>query len=351
MLLQAVCNNFNLTDIQSSQSLTSGLINHSYKINLNNGDSYFLQRINTAVFKNPVQLQHNYQLIQFHLQQEGSITLPKLIKTVNGEVYYDNNGEAWRCFEFLKNTYSPEIVSTPEKAYEVANCFGAFTAALHSIDINRLETILPDFHNLKLRYQQYLQALQNASAERKASAKELIAHIEQYTTLVAWYTSVSKNAKAFPLRIMHHDCKISNILFDKDTDAIRCPIDLDTTQPGLFFSDIGDMIRTIVPSLHEDDTNLQALTIRPDFLHAIAEGYLDAMADSLTKDEKENLQYAGSILIYMQALRFLADYLNGNVYYKTTYPDQNKDRTANQLLLLDLVHRHTSKNKNIARLY
>lgn len=349
MILQAVFEKFHLSDVQSCQPLVSGLINNSYKVNSNNGDSYFLQRINTAVFKNPFALQHNYLLIQRHLSLAGGIELPKLIKTIAGDLFYDQDGEVWRCFEFLKNTYSPEIVGTPEKAYEVANCFGSFTAVLQSFDNHQLAIILPDFHNLTLRYEQFAQAMQTAPEERKAGVKDLIDRIEKYTPLVQWFTAVSSNKKAFPLHIMHHDCKIANILFDKDTDAIRCPIDLDTTQPGLFFSDIGDMIRTTVPNVHEDDTNLQELTIRPDFFDAITTGYMDAMAKFLTKEESNNLHYAGIIMAYMQALRFLTDHLNGNVYYKTAYPEQNKDRTANQLLLLDLLHKFiTDKKRSLA---
>ena len=345
MMLQAVFKNFDLPDVQSSQPLVSGLINSSYKVNSNNGDSYFLQKVNTAIFKNPTALQHNYLLVQRHLSLAGGIELPKLIKTVAGDLLYDADGEVWRCFEFLKNTYSPENVGTPEKAYEVANCFGSFTAVLQSCDSHKLEVILPDFHNLDLRFQQFEQALQTAPEERKADVKDLIERIEKYTPLVQWFTAVSMDKKAFPLHIMHHDCKIANILFDKDTDAIRCPIDLDTTQPGLFFSDIGDMIRTIVPNLQENDTHLNELTMRPDFFNAVTEGYKDAMAKFLTKEERDNLHYAGSIMIYMQALRFLTDHLNGNVYYKTAYPEQNKDRTANQLLLLDLVHTYTTDKR------
>src|SRR4051812_24742971 len=153
MILQTVCNNFGLPDVQSCQPLVSGLINNSYKVNSNNGDSYFLQRINTAVFNNPLAIQHNYLLVQHHLLLEGGIKLPELIRTIDGDYLHDNDGEIWRCFEFLKNTYSPEVVGTPEKAYEVANCFGSFTAVLQSFE-KQLEIILPNFHNLHLRFQQ-----------------------------------------------------------------------------------------------------------------------------------------------------------------------------------------------------
>ncbi len=343
--LREVCSHFDVTDFQSGQSVGTGLINHSYKVLTTDGNTYFLQKINTAVFTNPSALQNNYVRVQQHLSGEGSMQLPKLIQTISGEFFYNNGGEVWRCFEFLKNTYSPQTIETPEKAYEVANCFGSFSAALQSLDDHQLATILPHFHNLALRFQQFEGTLQTASEQKKKEVKNLVEEIEKYSFLVKWFSAIYKDKKHFPLHILHHDCKIANILFDKDTDAIRCPIDLDTTQPGLFFSDIGDMLRTSVPNLQEDDANIDALAIRPLFFDAINEGYLDAMASLLTREEKENLHYAGIVLVYMQALRFLTDYLNGNVYYKTSYPEQNKDRTANQLRLLHLLHQFLVNNK------
>jgi Ser/Thr protein kinase RdoA (MazF antagonist) len=346
MILQAICEQFQLPAIHACQPLASGLINSSYKVSSTNGNAYFLQRINTNVFKNPLEVQHNYVLIQHHLAVAGGMELPKLIKTASGGLLYDKDGEVWRCFEFLNNTYSPQVIETPQKAYEVARCFGSFTAVLQSFDYHQLAVILPHFHDLHLRYEQFKEALKTAPEHRKAEVKELIERMEKYVPLVHWFTAISSNKAAFPLHIMHHDCKIANILFDRGTDAIRCPIDLDTTQPGLFFSDIGDMIRTTVPNVHEDHTNLEELTIRPAFFDAITAGYMDAMAPYLTKEERDNLQYAGSVMIYMQALRFLTDHLQGNVYYKTSYPQQNKDRTANQLLLLDLMQNFPSKKKS-----
>src|SRR6478609_2847167 len=162
MILEAVSSHYALNDIQSCRPLTSGLINSSYKVKLNNGDSYFLQKVNTAVFKSPLALQHNYLLVQNHLSCKGGMELPKLIKTASGDLLFEKNNEVWRCFQFLENTYSPEVVETPEKAYEVANCFGSFTAALQSFDKRQLTVILPNFHDLELRFQQFEQAMRQA---------------------------------------------------------------------------------------------------------------------------------------------------------------------------------------------
>ena len=268
MMIQDVCDHFNLPSIQLIQPLTGGLINHSYKVTVNNGNSFFLQRINTSVFTNPSALQNNYQLIQAHLSLQKAMDLPKLIPTISGNLFYHHNNEVWRCFEFVPDTYSPALVQTPATAYEVARCFGFFTSALQTFDNRQITTILPRFHDLALRFEQFEDALQNALPQKIKEAKSLIREVEEYRFLVSWYHAICSHKTAFPLHIMHHDCKISNILFDAQTDAIRCPIDLDTTQAGLFFSDMGDMIRTIIPNKNEDATELAELAVRPDFFYS-----------------------------------------------------------------------------------
>ena len=333
---------FNLSTSISVHPLAAGIINHTYKVTTVDNQSFFLQQVNTGIFTQPRFIQENYTLIQQHLRYKNSFQLPEII-FAGKDILYKEDAATWRCFRFLPHTYSPEKVHTAEKAYEVANCFGRFTAALHDLDVHQLHTILPGFHNLQFRYDQLLQALQQANENVKEDAKELIQMVVDNQHLLHWFNSIQSDKSAFPVRIMHHDCKISNILFDKDTDALRCPIDLDTTQPGLFFSDLGDMIRTIVPSLPEDAANVDDLTIRTTFYDAAVQGYLDAMAAYLTPEEKRDIHYAGLVLVSMQAIRFLADYLNNNIYYKVAYPKQNKDRTANQLKLLQLLQEYISQ--------
>ena len=341
-----VCESFGLYPVASVEPINNGLINSSYKIALADGKLYFLQQINTSVFKAPLALQMNYLLIEQHLSASGRIVLPKLVETESRNLLFEHEQKNWRCFEFFNHTYTPQIIETPEQAYEVANCFGLFTSLLHNFDSRKLETVLPNFHDLHFRYTEFKASLQQASAKRTAAVAHLIQNIEDNKELVAWYVKISSDSTAYPLHILHHDCKVSNVLFDKNTHTVRCPIDLDTTQPGLFFSDIGDMIRTIVPNKNENDTEIENLQIRSVYFEAVLNGYLDAMAACLTVEEKEQLPTAGMMMIYMQAMRFLTDYLNGDVYYKTEYEDQNKDRAANQLQLLRLLQEFIKDKTN-----
>lgn len=341
--LQSICKHFGVDDILSAEPLSNGLINSSYKVQAQDGQLYFLQQVNTAIFKVPLALQTNYGQIDSYLSARHEMHLPQLIKTIHGELLYGHENEVWRCFAFVPGTFSPLTVDTPEQAYDVANCFGAFTAALHDFDNNRLEIVIPRFHDLSFRHEEFQAALQKASRERIYSVKELIEQTEEHNYLVDWFQKIASDKKVFPQHVMHHDCKVSNILFDKKTGDVLCPIDLDTTQPGLFFSDIGDMIRTMTPNKSEDEKDVNAITVRPAFLKAITDGYTDAMRGCLTPEETEGLHRSGMLMTYMQAMRFLTDYLNGNVYYKTEYPEQNKDRTANQLRLLQLLAKHAEQ--------
>jgi thiamine kinase-like enzyme len=175
--------------------------------------------------------------------------------------------------------------------------------------------------------------LQKNNIERREKARELIAELKQRKQYDDFYNSLADSSD-YPKRVMHHDAKIANILFSKTTGKVICPIDFDTTMARFFFSDLGDMIRSMACSHDETSIDFENITIRKEFYDAIVDGYLSVMDKYLTASEKKNIHYAGIIIIYMQALRFMTDYLNGNIYYKTTYPEQNFDRTKNQLVLL-----------------
>ncbi|WP_447640079.1 MULTISPECIES: phosphotransferase enzyme family protein [Chitinophagaceae] len=348
MLDKEITDQFNIHQIKSIKPLSTGLINNSFAIESENGENVLLQQINTSIFLKPEDIQSNYQHIFDHFNRIGSYQLPKIIQTQDSKNLLYQQGTVWRCFEYFRNTYSPLIADTPEEAYTVAKCFGRFSADLSSIDIRQLQYILPGFHNLDMRFQQFETAIQNASKQRKVEAESLIQSANDNYPYVQWYQKISQNKEDYPLHILHQDCKIANILFWKDDASRLCPIDLDTTQPGLFFSDFGDMIRSMVPNISENDNNIEDMQLRVAFYDAIKKGYLEAMNDHLTPAEKEDIDLSGNIIIYMQALRFLTDFLNGDVYYKTEYPLQNKNRAANQFRLLELLQMHQKKSIKVS---
>ncbi|MDE3254049.1 MAG: phosphotransferase, partial [Bacteroidota bacterium] len=218
------------------------------------------------------------------------------------------------------------------QAFEAASQFGLFTRLLSGFPSEKLHITLPHFHNLALRYQQFQQALLAGNPRRISESKEIIEQLGQHTGIVTEYMAIVKNP-FFIKRVTHHDTKISNVLFDAREKAI-CVIDLDTLMPGYFISDVGDMMRTYLCTVSEEEPDFSKIHIRDDVYWAIVDGYAAEMNAELTKVEKNYFFYAGKYMIYMQALRFITDYLNEDVYYGAKYPQQNFVRAGNQLVLL-----------------
>jgi thiamine kinase-like enzyme len=318
-----------------AQPLQDGLINTTVRLTGAQGQHFLLQRVNTRVFTNPQLVQENYQTVFGAIRH--IYPLPALIPTTQGELlHWDDAGACWRCFEFVENSYTPKTLEDAHMAFTAAKCFGTFSAELTRQQV-KLHTILPQFHDLSLRAQQLRQAKANADAGRLSEARSLLQEAEKYLYLLNHYEHWVKHPDRFPQRILHHDAKVTNILFDVNTHGVICPIDLDTTQPGLFFSDLGDMVRSMVPTHNENHAAIHELDIQTNLLHAIEEGYREATASMFTPDEQDHLYLGGQVLLYMQAIRFLADFLNNDIYYPVQYPGQNLTRAANQFRVLELL--------------
>jgi hypothetical protein len=318
------------------QPFGTGLINHSYKASYVDNSKLLLQCINQTTFRQPENIIHNYRLISEHLAVKGEKQVPPLVLTKKGKYFWiDEEQNFWRATRFIENSYADDIAGSASKVFIAAKCFAEFSASLNGLDPESLEIIIPGFHDLVFRYRQFEHAITGAGINRLLKATHVISSLRERYTLVQFYQSVMNNVKAYPVRIMHHDCKISNILFNKDTDEVICPVDLDTVMPGRFYSDIGDMIRTMACSREENSTEWEHIDIVPEYYCAIIEGYLEGSGNELTEMELKDLHYAGQMLIYMQCLRFVTDFLNNDIYYKTSYPEQNLNRALNQLILLE----------------
>ena len=314
--------------------LTQGLINTTLKVSAN-GNSYILQKINDQVFKRPEDIAENIFFLAEHLQNNNpEYFFAAPIKTVDGLplVYIKDHGY-YRLFPFVSGSHAKETVETPEQAFEAAQQFGRFTKNLNGLDTDKLKITIPSFHNLTLRYAQFEEVLKTGNAERIAKTINQIKQVQQFSWIVEKFDQIKINPE-FKLRVTHHDTKISNVLFDKNDKGI-CVIDLDTVMPGYFISDVGDMMRTYLSPVNEEEKNLEKIEVRNDFYKAIVRGYLSEMEEELTNSEKESFFYAGIFMIYLQALRFLTDYLNDDKYYGEKYPDHNLIRAKNQLVLLN----------------
>lgn len=330
----------------SVEGFGSGLINNTWMV-ANSGSDYILQRINHNVFKEPEAIAENIDSIGSYLATAYpgyKFTMP--VASLNGSSLLYKDGEGYfRMFAFVEGSHSKDVVETPEQAYEAAEQFGKFTALLNGFDTSKLKTTIPDFHNLSLRYKQFLLALKNGNAERLKEAATLIELLNRHSDIVAVYDEITGNAD-FKLRVTHHDTKISNVLFDSNDKGL-CVIDLDTVMPGYFISDVGDMMRTYLSPVSEEEKDFSKIEIRDDFYKAVVQGYYNQMKDVLTETERKYFFYAGSFIIYMQALRFLTDHLNNDVYYGAKYPGHNLIRANNQAVLLQRLIEKKEQLENI----
>jgi thiamine kinase-like enzyme len=252
------------------------------------------------------------------------------VPNLAGETLMEWDGKYYRAFKKIDGI-ALGVLTTASQAKQAAHQFGQFTASLIEFPIATLKLTIPQFHDLALRYHQFEQALIHGDANRITQAKEAILFLQSHQAYVKQWLHFTGHQDAH-LRVTHHDTKISNVLF-KD-DAAICVIDLDTTMPGYYISDVGDMCRTYLCPVNEACEDLNLIKVLPERWIAIQEGYLEAMGEFLTNFEKDHFAFSGQSIIYMQALRFLTDFLELDQYYRVERPDQNLDRTNNQIQLL-----------------
>ncbi len=328
--------------------LVSGLINRTWKITSGN-KAYILQRVNDNVFKNPQGIADNIRMIDEYLKDHSPDYLfVSAIKNLKKEeLVLDPIEGYFRLFQFIEGSHTINVVTSPSQAYEAAWQFGKFTRLLSGFNASMLHTTIPDFHDLSLRYKQFEDALKNGNQVRVQHASELIRDLKSHHPILDTFEKVTVN-QSIPKRVMHHDTKISNVLFDSNGKGMAI-IDLDTVMPGYFISDVGDMMRTYLSPANEEEKDFSKIEIRDDFFRAIVNGYVRAMGDELTGEEQNLILYSGSFLIYMQALRFLTDYCNNDSYYGAAYEGHNFVRAGNQICLLKQLEEKSVLLKNIVR--
>ena len=335
-MFRTILNEFGIEPNTSVKPFGSGLINNTWLI-CEKENEFILQRINQHVFKNPFAIATNIHLVCDHFKQNHpGYLFPCPRKTVAGDnmTFIENEGY-FRIFPYIKNSHTVDVVNSPSQAYEAAKQFGRFTNLLSGFPVDQLKITLPDFHNLPLRYSQFETAIKEGNKERIKQSAAMISFLEDQQEIVSISEQICKNPD-FKKRVTHHDSKINNVLFDDNNKGL-CVVDLDTVMPGYFISDFGDMMRTYLSPVSEEEKDISKIEIREEYFKAIAEGYLSEMEKELTTVEKRYLVYAGKFMVYMQALRFLTDYLNNDIYYGSKYEGQNFIRANNQVSLLKKI--------------
>lgn len=316
-----------------------GHINNTY---LTKSKQYILQKINTNIFKNPEELMENIWNVTEFLREKitksgGNPDRETLtiIPTLRGEKYYRaENGDCYRVYKFITDTTYYSIAENPKILYHAAKAFGKFQNMLNDYPAEKLYEIIPDFHNTRERFNQLLTAIKEDRAGRlKFVEKEVnFALAQEY--IVNTITDAIKDGNV-PLRVTHNDTKLNNVLFDKDSGEGLCVIDLDTIMPGSLLYDYGDALRFGGATAAEDEKDLSLMWFDMSAFRNFTKGYLEEMLPVMTKKEIELLPLSVRMLTYECGIRFLADYLNGDTYFKTSREGQNLDRARTQFKLYE----------------
>lgn len=328
----------------------SGHINDTLLVRfVNNGEyeHYILRKINDYVFKEPKKIIENTLNVTNHIRQklieakeeEINNKVLTLLKSRDGNYYHAKGNDYWCLIYFIEDAYTVDHVDSEEQAFEAAKAYGKFQKYLYDFDTTNCHITIKGFHNLSNRILAFKQALKLDTYKRVKNAVEEIKLAEKYMYLKDKFEML--RTKNLPNRITHNDTKINNIMLDKKTNEGLCVVDLDTVMPGIILNDFGDMVRTFTSPTLEDAKDFSKVKMRLSIFTALAEGYLSELNDCLTQDEKDNLVLGSKIIVFEQAIRFLTDYLAGNVYYKVEYDLHNLNRAKNQLTLLASIEEQT----------
>ena len=338
----AVCDRFAfggaVTDLKVCGN---GHINSTYIVTVESGKRYILQILNTAIFKDPTGVMNNIVAVTDHIRkglaEAGEDTergTMRVILTKDGaNGYTDGDGRFWRTYDFVEGTVCRLTVDSPETFARVGEAFGDFQRRLSDFDASRLIESIPNFHNTKKRYADFLAAVERDAAGRAELVQDEIKFITDRADKCSLIVDALANGD-LPLRVTHNDTKLSNILLDEVTEEAVCIIDLDTVMPGSALYDFGDSIRTGAASAAEDEPDLTKVHFLPEMFKAYARGFIKGTGGALTEKELSMLPDGGYVITLEQAIRFLGDYLDGDTYYHTDYPDHNLVRARTQLKLV-----------------
>ncbi len=333
----------------------TGHINDSYNIYIegNSEPAYFLQWINNYIFKDVPGLMRNIVAVTNHLsakQSAGKANAAqlRLIPTVDGEFFFrDKEENYWRLYNYISETHSYDVVDDPKIAFEGGKAFGKFSSDLADLPADQLLDTIPDFHNMETRLAAFFQSVMDDKAGRREKVEAEIAFVEERASVMLSIPEMIRRGE-IPLRITHNDTKFNNILFDSNNHAV-CIVDLDTVMPGSILFDFGDAIRTGANFADEDEKDLGKVDINLPIYEAYTRGFIASTCKSLTVNEKDHLAFAARFMTFIIGLRFLTDYLDGDLYFRTLYPDHNLVRARVQFRLVEKMEENALFMENIVQ--
>ena len=318
----------------SCEPYGNGHINTTYLVVCDTGSRYILQKINKYVFKDPEQLMQNIVMVTKHLKQKslGKQVMTVVPTTDGGMWYLDDDGEYWRIYDFVEKSICKETVDSPEIFKESGAAFGEFISLLADFDAKSLADTIPFFHDTPRRFQALHDAIKKDTAGRARFVQREIDFALAREGFAATLINLQTSGD-MPTRVTHNDPKLNNVLFHHKTLAALCVIDLDTVMPGLAVNDFGDSIRFGATTAAEDEPNLDKVNFSLSLYHAYREGFT-AACTALTACETEHLPHGAKMMTLECGVRFLTDYINGDIYFKVHRDGHNVDRCRTQFKLV-----------------
>ena len=353
-----ICSKFALYgDFLVAVPFGGGHVNDTFQLTFDQGGvrlHYVLQRINRNVFRKPEQVMENMDRVTRHLlakihaeKVETRKRTIRLLRTfANQPCVTDERGDVWRAYIFVENARAYDVLETPEQAFKVAQAFGEFQCNLVDLPGPRLHETIPDFHNTPKRLEALRQAIRRDPVGRERRVRREIDFIMKRANETERLLRLQAEG-AIPERITHNDTKVNNILIDDLTGDGICVIDLDTVMPGLSLYDFGDMVRAGTSPAEEDEVDLAKVGMRFEMYEALYRGFLSSAGSFLTEAERENLPFSGKLITFEIAIRFLTDYLEGDVYFKVKRPEHNLERCRNQLRMVESIEEQSKRMKDL----
>ncbi len=348
-----------LTEIRP---LPRGHINDTYVLTTRENEHtvrYILQRINHTVFRDPPSVMGNIIRVTEHIRSRMQRIDPDrasrqltVIAGVDDTCFHkDARGSFWRVYNFIEDAVAYDTIESAELAYEAARMFGWFQKMLIDLPGPALHESICNFHNTPKRFETFQQILKEDTCNRAKNAKPEINFLFDNAAICDVLLNLVDKGK-IPVRVTHNDAKVNNVMLDKSTNKGVCIVDLDTVMPGLSIYDFGDMVRTGTTFADEDERDLSKIAMNLPMFEVLARGYAEQSKHFLTSTEKEHLAFAGKLITFEQLIRFLADYLAGDVYYKVHREGHNLDRSRTQMKLVQsIIEQEESMNKVVERVF
>ena len=352
--LQSVISRFDFPGhLSDCEPIKTGHINTTYRLRFDQPDGgtrdYVLQRINTFAFKKPREVMHNVRLVTEHLcaalQRQGLDPTNRVLRVVpvkDGGALYEDASGSWRAYDFIAHAHTVDRVDSPAQFQKIGHAFGEFQRMLSDFPIDRLYDTIPDFHHTIRRVENFERSVAADVAGRVASVGPEIAAFRARADAMGQIVRMIE-AGELPLRVTHNDTKINNVMLDDDTGEALCVIDLDTVMAGSALYDYGDAIRYGASTAAEDERDLSKVALDMALFEAYSDGFISETAHGLTRAELEHLPLGAEVMTYENGLRFLTDYLDGDVYFHIENADDNLARARCQLKLLEDMEAHSDE--------